>query len=126
MKVIHQRLADIQDTHSTIDGFVKDQLRSLHVNRDEIFIEDGQMFEIRSRRELLSRLPVIDQSHINSVSDVLHRFSKYRIIHQLKEIFLKAVLRSLPELRVLLNVTFQPRFLIESDSSSNTLQFHSQ
>ena len=70
------------------------------------------MFEIRSRRELLSHLPVTDQSHINSVSDVLHRFSKYRIIHQLKEIFLKAVLRSLPELRVLLNVTFQPRLLI--------------
>ena len=37
IKVMHQRFANIQDTHSSIDRFVEDQLRSLHVNRDEIF-----------------------------------------------------------------------------------------
>ena len=75
----------MEDAHSAIDRFVEDQLHTFQVKQVEIFIKDGQMFEIRSR-ELLRCLPVIDQSHVNSVSDVLHRLSEYRIVHQLKEI----------------------------------------
>ena len=87
VKVVHQRFADIEDAHCAIDRLIECQLRSLHVNFNEIFIEYGQLLEVWFSCKFLCFLAVFVLSHIYVIPDVSIDFEKKELLISLKKFF---------------------------------------
>lgn len=87
VKVVHQRFADIEDAHSATDRFIECQLRSLHVDFNEILIEYGQLLEVWFSCKFLCFLAVFYFSHIHVIPDVSIVFPKKELLISLKKSF---------------------------------------
>ena len=46
MKVVHQGFAQVKNAHTKIDWLIKVKLCLLHVNGNEVFIEDRTMIKV--------------------------------------------------------------------------------
>ena len=60
-----------------------------------------------------------NKSNVNMIAYVLHRFSKYRIIHQFVKILLKFVIREHSKSRIKFDISAKPWGLCESLYSMN-------
>lgn len=63
VKVAHQRFANIEDAHSAKDRLIEYQLRSLHMDLKDIFIEYGQSLEVLFCFKFQCLHTVFDLSH---------------------------------------------------------------
>lgn len=100
VKVVHQRFANIEDAHCAIDRLIECQLRSLHVNFNEIFIEYGQLLEVWFSCKFLCFLAVFDLSHIYVIPDVSIDFQKKELLISLKKSFRSHSFHSQPRVDI--------------------------
>ena len=95
------------------------QLRWLHIDFNDIFIEYGQSLEVWFCCKFQCFHAVFDLSYIHVILDVFHRLSKDRDVHRLEDIVFEVIFFIRAQLRVELGVTFYPRFFFENYSSVN-------
>ena len=77
------------------------------------------MIKVWFYRTFFQRLFVIDQPNIHPVANILHRLAKDDVLQKFEKIFLKLVLRAGTEVRIQVNVWFQPCIFIECDIAVN-------
>ena len=66
------------------------------------------------------------QLHVNMISDIFHCLSKYAVVHELEEIFLKCILSLFPLLCIHRYVVTEPITLTEFYCPMNFGEFHAQ
>ena len=86
VKVVHQRFANIEDAHTAIERLIEYQLRSLHMDFSDIFIEYSQWLKVWFCCKFQCFHVVFDLTHIHVFPDVFHRLSEGRDVHRLEEI----------------------------------------
>ena len=90
VKLAHQRFANIEDAHSAKDRLIEYQLRSLHMDFKDIFIEYGQSLEVLFCIKFQYLHAVFDLSHIHVIPGVSIVFPKAEMFIGLKKSFSKS------------------------------------
>ena len=95
MKVIHQGFTQIKNAHTKIDWLIKVKLCLLHVNGNEVFIEDRTTITVGLAASFWAALP----DDINRISTLFLIFSsvlpKTELFISLKKIYFKVITRLL-------------------------------
>ena len=126
-EVIHQNLAVLENSHASVHGLVHHQLCFVHVDAGHVVSKDCESVKRWTRQQLayLVSFPVSHYLHVHVVSQVFHRLTKHRVVHQLVEVSFKIAFRLLAKLRVHPDVWLHPRLSVKLYHSVNFLQSHS-
>jgi hypothetical protein len=87
--VVHEGLAEVKDTHTKIDWFVKFQFGLFHMHCNEIFAEYGSVLVVWFGNKFLRLRFRGHQFDVYPVANAFHGLSKRRVVHQFEEVFLK-------------------------------------
>ena len=126
-EVIHQNLAVLENSHACVHELVQHQLCFAHVDAGHVVSKDCESVKRWTRQQFayLVSFPVSHYLHVHAVSQVFHRLTKHRVVHQLVEVCSKIAFRLLAKLRVHPDVWLHPRLLTELYHSMHFLQLHS-
>jgi hypothetical protein len=74
----------------------------------KVFGKDGCRFKVVLLSQFVPLLFVVDESDVNPIPNVFHRFPEYRVVPQFEEVLLEVRGTFGVEVRIELDVLFQP------------------
>ena len=116
VKVVHEALTQIQNTHTNIDWLVHQQPFLDSPYRHKVLVEYLARYKSRLRRNLYHLFFTGDQPYVYPLTYVLHGLAKHCIVHKLEKFITKLVsptISFLSPLGVEVDVWFQPLRLVE-------------
>ena len=82
-EVIHQNLAVLEYRHACVHWLVQHELCFAYVDARHVVFKDCESVKGWTRQQLayLVSLSISHYLHVNTVSQVLHRLAKHRVVH---------------------------------------------
>src|SRR6218665_2756205 len=91
MEFIHVEFGYIQYAHPTVDWFIKTHVCLDQVDDGNLMVDDLERFECGTSDIAFPSLLAFHNPNVQMPSSLFHGLSIHRIIHELKQIFLKGI-----------------------------------